>query len=311
MRALFVILALVLIAPSAEAIEKFEVDSTTAGPCGAGSRFYGLGQSITIRAADLPPNTSGTIDYRNELETVLLGTFSTDASGNLNVTAPIPGTITIPSMGALRGHFGGVTLISDLLAVGNSSHCNLPPLSSCPDWDEDGLCDNGQDGCPEFPGPTCPTGPECSDGFDNDHDGMTDFGGDPLTNDPGCSSAADASERDSSLACDDGIDNDGDGGSDVQFYRVNIPGVGVVLQRSDASDPACATPLSPKEDTQCDNDIDDDNDLAFDFDGNFGIHPKDPECAFASHDSELVPEPTGGLLAIASLLALGCLRRMR
>lgn len=311
MRTFFFLVALIVIARGAGAIERFEVDSVTAGPCGSESRFYALGQTITIGAVDLPPSTSGTIDYRNELETVVLGTFSTDSSGNLDVTVAIPGTITVPSVGALRGHFGGVTLISDTLAIGNASHCDLPPLSTCPDWDADGLCDNGQDGCPEFPGPTCPTGPECNDGFDNDHDGTIDFGSDPFTNDPGCSSATDPSERDSNLLCDDGIDNDGDGGRDVHVFRINIPGVGVVLQRSNASDPACAKPDSPKEDTQCDNDIDDDNDLAYDFDGNFGIHAKDPQCNFASHDSESVPEPTRGLLTLASLLALGWLCRLR
>jgi hypothetical protein len=76
-----------------------------------------------------------------------------------------------------------------------------------------------------------------------------------------------------STPCNDGVDNDGDG-------------------LTDAADPGCASPSSPREDPECDNGIDDDGDGLVDFDGgrsaNHGVAlaQPDPGCTSASQRRE-------------------------
>lgn len=183
--------------------------------------------------------------------------------------------------------------------------------SGCADLDFDGVC-NAVDECPWIPNP-CPTGPACSDGADNDLDGRVDFGPDPLVNDPGCTSASDTDEKEAGAECDDGIDNDGDGFIDRRFVFQDFgPGVGVQLVLSDTSDPACLSPSSPKEGTQCSDGIDNDGDGGVDFDGRLGTLAKDSECRAAWwNDETTVPEPVGALSTLVAAASLGTLARRR
>jgi hypothetical protein len=131
----------------------------------------------------------------------------------------------------------------------------------------------------------------CSDRADNDGDGAADYPADP-----GCTSAADVSERDASRPCDDGFDNDGDG-----WY--------------DAGDPVCLTSSFPREQSRCQNGVNDDGQLGTDFDagvsilgaGNGDPSGPDPHCVgHPERDTENAPLcGLGGELA----LALAALRR--
>lgn len=85
--------------------------------------------------------------------------------------------------------------------------------------------------------------PECEDGLDNDGDGSTDFG-----SDGGCETLSDESEL-GSTACDNGIDDDSDGVADFP------------------ADPGCLNKGSTSEISQCQDGLNNDNQLGIDFDG--------------------------------------------
>lgn len=292
------------------------------GPCPGKDIVFVPGQAIRVVRNDVPPSTTGTVMLGNESFQRNLGSVTSDSTGHLSAEVFVPFDTPVPSLAIFQVILGDVAALSTLTPItsgaqpdvntnGISDYCEgLEPAEACTDNDVDGICDN-VDGCPEFPGPTCPTGPACSDGFDNDHDGLIDFAGDPFTIDPGCDSATDTSEKTDAIECDDGKDNDGDGEVDVRFFRVDIPGVGIVLQRSNSSDPACVTANSAKEGTECDDSQDNDMDLGFDWDGDNGTLASDPDCPFPSHDVELVPEPTKTLTSLAALGALLLVTRRR
>ena len=311
-------------------IQTLGVDTVTTGPCGAQfERIVAPGASLRILRGNLPPNQSEQLIFQvAESESAFtVGTVSTDSGGVLQETVTLPGTLPMPTLGVLLTQMGDVFLVSEPIFVtdgvqpdtngnGVADPCEgVFPTQACVDLDVDLICDD-VDGCPEFPGNVCPTGPACSDGADNDRDGRIDFGLGPL-NDPGCTSATDDDEKEPGVLCDDDLDNDDDGKKDFRVVRVDMgPPLGVVEQRSDTSDPACTAPSSPKEDTQCDNNLDDDGDQAFDWDGVMGTRTADPQCVGnPAWDSELVPEPTSALASLATLVALfalaGCRRRNR
>jgi len=91
------------------------------------------------------------------------------------------------------------------------------------------------------------TPPHCSDGLDNDGDGQVDAA------DVGCSEAADLYEVSEALPCDDGVDNDGDGRADSR--------------PTPDGDPGCRNALSTTERPQCQDGLNNDNQLGIDFDG--------------------------------------------
>ncbi|HEB90313.1 MAG TPA: hypothetical protein ENI85_12145 [Deltaproteobacteria bacterium] len=177
---------------------------------------------------------------------------------------------------------------------GNLDHCRLDADN---DVDGDDVCGN-VDNCPTVPntnqedsdgngiGDACQASPTCSDGIDNDGDGLIDFPADL-----GCADAADTTETDPSIECDDGTDNDNDGRVDSNTKGLRDPGCGRYLS------------LAVSENPECNDGIDNDGDGLIDFDGNFGLAEKDPECGgFGFGTSEAVPEPE---LAVG--ITLGCL----
>ncbi len=98
----------------------------------------------------------------------------------------------------------------------------------------------------------------CNDALDNDGDGLVDGG------DPGCDGVTDVSEHDVSLACDNGLDDDLDGWIDA------APG----------GDPVCVSPGFFREDSECQDGIDNDGKLGTDFDGGesvLGVGRGDPD----------------------------------
>jgi spore coat protein A len=142
----------------------------------------------------------------------------------------------------------------------------------------------------------------CQDGVDNDGDGFTDFAG----GDPGCDSALDLGERAPHLPCDDGIDNDGDGFSD-RVPDSDGDGVG-----DPPGDPGCGHPLSPKEDPQCQDGVNNDGRLGTDFDGGESVlgpgngdpDGPDPQCTSPSKNSEGGRRSCGLGYELVPLLAL-------
>jgi hypothetical protein len=155
---------------------------------------------------------------------------------------------------------------------GTVDHLDDPGCSASSDLSEQDAslpCDNGLDddgdGVIDFPAdPGCDDGLDaaekspllaCDDGLDNDLDALTD-----VPADPGCQAPDDDSENSPDLPCDDGLDNEFDGLTDLD-------------------DPGCRDVFSPKENPQCDDDIDNDGDLTVDWDGGqFGLTP-DEFCA--------------------------------
>ena len=107
--------------------------------------------------------------------------------------------------------------------------------------------------------------PACGDGVDNDGDGQTDAG-----SDLGCAGVTDASERSPLFVCDDGEDNDGDGGVD--------------FRPAGGGDLGCASPVSPREKTACQDGINNDYSPGIDFDGGASLNggvplsTPDPQC---------------------------------
>jgi len=136
----------------------------------------------------------------------------------------------------------------------------------------------------------------CGDHVDNDGDGAADFPADL-----GCTSAGDVSERDASHPCDDGFDNDGDGAADAKD--------------AGASDPVCVTPAFPRENSRCQNGVDDDGRLGTDFDagvsilgaGNGDPDGPDPHCV-GKPERDTENAPLCGL-GFEVALALAALRR--
>lgn len=310
------ILILLLLAGTASAdLRGLRTTPQGSGPCGSAKKnAVARGQQVRLEQMNLPASTSFALLLGNDSTEVQLGSFSTDASGKVDVLVTIPMTFPIPSIAGIRGTIGdSLLLFSDPLAVVDGTQCDMSWASSsqCGDFDHDGVC-NDDDECPFIPNP-CPTGPACGDGADNDQDGLVDFGSDPFVNDPGCTAPTDTAETEPSLECDDGIDNDGDGFKDRRFVLQDFgPGVGVQPVLSDTSDPACTSVTSPKEGTQCDDSADNDGDTFVDFDGRLGTLTKDPECRAAWWDDETTVPGAGaaacGLAAATSLAGLARLR---
>ncbi len=96
-------------------------------------------------------------------------------------------------------------------------------------------------------GVACTPAEQCGDGIDNDGDGFVDAA------DSGCADAADLDEHSPTLACDDGADNDGDGA--IDFLALG------------GGDPGCASPISVRENPQCQDGLNNDNQTGIDFDG--------------------------------------------
>jgi hypothetical protein len=145
----------------------------------------------------------------------------------------------------------------------------------------------------------------CNDGLDNDGDGFCDTVG-PCTDgstpgDPGCGSATDPDETDPELPCDNGLDDDADGWTDT-------------------ADPACLHPLMSREQTECQDGIDNDGQLGTDFDGGESIlgsgngdpDGPDPQCIGAPWRDLEQPTSCGLGWELAVLLpVLTRLRRRR
>jgi cysteine-rich repeat protein len=154
-------------------------------------------------------------------------------------------------------------------------------------------CDDGNeiagDGCSPF----C-FDEECGNGLDDDGDGVTD------TSDPRCTGASDPWEGSLTAACDDGEDDDGDG-------FVDVP-----------DDPGCRTPVSPKENPQCQDGLNNDNQPGIDFDGGASLNggvpvdAPDPQCGAAWRDLEAYTKSCGlGFELAPALVLLAGLRRRR
>jgi hypothetical protein len=148
----------------------------------------------------------------------------------------------------------------------------------------------------------------CGNGQDDDGDGFAD------AEDPGCSEARDLSERAPGAACDDGVDNDGDGFTDS---TPDADGDGVP---DPPGDPACASPLSPREGTQCQDGVDNDGAFGTDFDGGESIlgpgagdpDGPDPQCVGRPSRNSERPNRCGlGAELALPLAALAALRRRR
>lgn len=316
MRHATAVIAIVIAGTASAEFRDLRVTSQGNGPCGTDKRnIVSRNQQIRVEQSSLPASTPIPLVMGNDNVEVSMGSFLTDASGRLDATVTVPSTFPIPSLVSIRGAASeSLVLISAPLSVVNPSQCDMSWTlpTGCDDFDFDGIC-NDVDGCPEFPGNVCPAGAACGDGVDNDRDGSVDFGSDPFVNDPGCSSSSDPDERSPALPCDDGIDNDGDGTRDVQVVLRDLgPGAGVQPQRSDQSDPACASPSSPKEATQCDDSKDNDGDGAIDADGIYGSTLKDLQCRAASWDDETtVPEPKSAVATGFAVLAIALWTRCR
>ncbi len=295
-------------------VQRMRATPQGTGPCGTTVKnAVERGQQVRFTKKNLTGSTPVVITLGNDNSEVELGSFETDSTGQLDVEATMPMTFPIPNAVVATAQIGVTLLISDPLFIMNASQCDLgwAAAQECNDADFDGIC-NAVDDCPDLPGP-CPTGPACSDGADNDHDGRVDFGIDPILNDPGCTSAVDTDEKEGSRQCDDGIDNDNDGLRDFAVVLSDFgPPIGVQVVRSDTSDPACLSPSSPKEGTQCDDSIDNDGDTFVDFDGQLGTMAKDPECRAAWWDDEsTVPEPGRTASALVAALSLAWVSRCR
>jgi hypothetical protein len=142
----------------------------------------------------------------------------------------------------------------------------------------------------------------CADGLDNDGDGAVDVGADP-----GCAGVVDpdGSERDStgSYPCDDELDDDQDGYTDAP------------------DDPACQGPGSPREQSECQDGVDNDGKPGTDFDagvsilGSGGADPAgpDPQCLGVPwRNTERSPGPGCGLgFEVGAVLAGWALLRRR
>jgi hypothetical protein len=173
---------------------------------------------------------------------------------------------------------------------GTGNPCDACPNDAEDDWDQDGLCADADacpldpandadgdgvcapdDNCPSVANPeqadadangvgdACPAAPACADGIDNDQDGAIDH-----PDDPGCQDGTDLTERSPSLPCDDGADNDADALSD---HRPDGYG-----------DPGCRGALSPRENPECDDDLDNDGKGDIDWDGGMTGGTPDPQC---------------------------------
>ena len=172
-----------------------------------------------------------------------------------------PGTALSPNGGTLVGYDGayayegwvatlpegcanaldddgdGLVDLADPGCTRASDYSERGPAFAC----DDGI-DNEGDGWADFPDdPSCSGATQevegnCSGGEDDDFDGLVDL------EDPGCRDANDLDETDPMLPCDDGVDNDEDGGIDT------------------FSDPGCASPAWPAEQTACSDELDNDGD---------------------------------------------------
>jgi hypothetical protein len=152
--------------------------------------------------------------------------------------------------------------------------------------------------------------PACDDGFDDDADGWADR---PL--DPGCAGSDDLSERSPLLVCDDGADNDGDGLAD--FHDADGDGIS-----DPPADPACRHPGFERENSRCQDGVNDDGAIGTDYDGGESIlgagngdpDGPDPQCVGqpwvnterAPSSCGLGPEPA---LLLGVLAAVGRRRR--
>ena len=123
---------------------------------------------------------------------------------------------------------------------------------------------------------------ECDDGLDNDGDGLTDLA------DPGCADASDLDEHAPTLPCDDGADNDGDGWADYLA--------------AGGGDPACASPTSPRENTECQDGINNDWSTGIDFDGGASVNGGVP---LSTPDRQCVGKPWRNSEAISQTCGLG------
>jgi formylglycine-generating enzyme required for sulfatase activity len=124
--------------------------------------------------------------------------------------------------------------------------------------------------------------PECGDEADNDGDGLSDLA------DPGCSDASDLDEHAPALACDDGADNDGDGKADYLA--------------AGGGDPACASPSAAREDSQCQDGVNNDYSPGIDFDGGASLNGGVP---VSTPDPHCVGRPWRNSEAFSSACGLG------
>jgi cysteine-rich repeat protein len=167
-------------------------------------------------------------------------------------------------------------------------------LGSCGDGalDAGEECDDANetegDGCSPF----C-FAEECGNGLDDDGDGVADAA------DPGCSGASDPWEGSLTAVCDDGEDSDGDG-------FVDVP-----------DDPGCRTPLSLKENPQCQDGLNNDAKPGIDFDGGASVNggvpiaAPDPQCGAPWRDLEASTSCGLGFELAPALALVALLRRRR
>jgi cysteine-rich repeat protein len=213
-----------------------------------------------------------------------------ESGGSWILDRTLQGQNGVDSLGTSLATSGALLLSG--VTVGPS--VRLFELGPCGDGGLDAgeECDDGNEAAGDGCSPFCFV-EECGNGLDDDGDGLADAA------DPGCSGPSDPWEGSLTAVCDDGEDGDGDG-------FVDVP-----------DDPGCRTPLSLKENPQCQDGLNNDAKPGIDFDGGASVNggvpiaAPDPQCGAPWRDLEASTSCGLGFELAPALALLVLLRRRR